>query len=111
MVFTFRLTVPPTLGTALMGLFQASILEALNKLSDQQKSLRDEIKSVTKPPSNSVVNQITVSDPKPGKSQQSDLQSNRVQNSRMNRLTHKNLDPRNTQTKGNISPCASQKIL
>ena len=58
-----------------MGVFQASILESFNKLSAHQKSLRDKIKSVTKPPSDSVVDQITVSDPKPGTSQQSDLQN------------------------------------
>ena len=48
-------------------------METLNKLADQQQ-LRDKIKSVAKPPSEAVVDQISTSDPKPGMSQQSDLQ-------------------------------------
>ena len=49
-------------------------METINKLADQQQSFRDEIKSVAKPPSEAVVDQISVSDPKLGTSQQSDLQ-------------------------------------
>ena len=44
-----------------MGVFQASMLEAFNKLLEQQKFLRNEIKSgtsVAKPPSDSMVDQI-----------------------------------------------------
>ena len=39
-------------------------METLNKLADQQQSLRDEIKSVAKPPSEAVVDQISTSDQK-----------------------------------------------
>ena len=57
-----------------MRVFQASILETLNKLADQQQSLREEIKSVAKPPSSEMaMDQITASVPKPDTSQQSDL--------------------------------------
>ena len=48
-------------------------METLHILADQQQSLRDFIKSVAKPLSKAVVDQISSSDPKPGTSQQRDL--------------------------------------
>ena len=48
-----------------MGVFQASIMEAM-------QSLRVEIKSVTKAPSKAEVDQIFASDPKPSPSKQPD---------------------------------------
>ena len=46
-------------------------MESHNKLADQRKSLRDEIK--TKPPSKAGVDQISASDPKPSPCRQPDL--------------------------------------
>ena len=94
--------VPPTLGTALqkrigkslntkiqlqmkqeMGIFQTSILEAFNKLPQQLKSLHNQIKTqsatISKPPSDSVVDQITESDPYRSTSHASDFDQ-RAQN-------------------------------
>ena len=87
-------TVPPSSGTALehkkeknlcsqlniqlqqqLGVFQASIMKILH-------SLRDKIKSVKKPKSKAGVDQISTSDPKPGPSQQPDLQKYQSTNHR-----------------------------
>ena len=54
------------------------MLEAFNKLSEQQKSFHFEMKTtISKPPADSVVDQITELDPKSGTSHELDFQPNR----------------------------------